>query len=238
MRENWKYKIKVYSLGIDLTSEDACLRIINWLDKNNISVNILINNAGFGDTGNFDEIPCDNYLKQIQLNIVTLTVLTRRLINRLKNNGPAYILNVGSIAGFFMVPYKTVYGATKSFVNSFSLSLREELAPLGINVSVLCPGGVSSNHQAIQRKTKHGWIGRMSFLTPEQVAKAAIIGLFQNKRVIIPGFINRMLFRLNHILTPKMRAMIAIKGLRKELETEKQELKHQRLGVILAGMNK
>ena len=217
-----KYKIEVYSLGIDLTSYDAGHRVINWLDKNNISVNMLINNAGCSSIGYFDEISCDNYLKQIQLNIISLTCLTRQLIKRLKSNQPAYILNVGSIAGFFMVPYKAVYGATKSFVISFSLSLREELASSGIKVSVVCPGGVTSNHHAIRRKTKHGWIGRMSYLNPEQVAEAAIKGLFRNKRIIIPGFINRLLFFLNQILTPQIRAMIAINGLGKELENEKQ----------------
>lgn len=234
----FKYNVEVYSLGIDLTDEDASRRVGEWIDNNHISVNMLINNAGCGSIGNFDEITYDVMLKQIELNITSLTVLTRLLMDQLKRNQPAYILNVGSIAGFFLVPYKAVYGATKSYVVNFSLSLREELAPYAIGVSLLCPGGVTSNYMAMQRKTRHGWIGRLSYLSPEQVAREAIDGLLKNKRVIMPGSINRILFFLNHILPPKIRIKIAANSLKKELDVDIKEMKKERLGAILSGINR
>lgn len=194
------YRVKVYHIGVDLTQPQACETVLQWIHHHELSVNMLINNAGIGCTGAFENFSSDFYQKQIQLNVIALTLLTRLLISELKKHPKAYVYNVGSLSGFFFVPFKDVYAATKSFVITFSESLRHELKDTGIHVSVLCPGGVISNPEAARRIKHHGWFAQASALTCEQVAEEAMIKLLQKKSVVIPGRFNRLLLFLDKIV--------------------------------------
>ena len=152
-----KYDVKVHSYGADLTCIENCKDIYEWISLKNYKINKLINNAGLGSSGLFQDISADIYIKQIQLNVTALSLLTRLLVEDLIANRPSYILNVGSLAGFCFIPYKSLYTATKSFVNTFSLSLKEELVDEGICVSALCPGPVATNDEC-QISYREAWI--------------------------------------------------------------------------------
>jgi len=196
------FNVTTYCLEHDLSKKEECYDLFNEISRLQIPVNILINNAGIGGTHYFDERNAEFYCKQIELNVVSPTLLTHLFIQNLLQHSPAYILNVSSLASFFYLPKKQVYGGTKSYLVAFSRSLRRELKNKGISVSVICPGGMNTNPQMVfQNLNTHG-LSRWSIMDPEAVAKIAIDGMLKKKEVIIPGFWNKM-FMLFDKLLPK-----------------------------------
>jgi len=196
------FNVATYCLEHDLSKKEECQVLFNEINRLQLSVNILINNAGIGGTHFFDERDTEFYYKQIELNVVSPTILTHLFIQSLPQNSPAYILNVSSLASFFYLPKKQVYGGTKSYLVAFSRSLRRELKNKGISVSVICPGGMNTNAQIVFQNLKTHGLGRWSIMDPDVVAKIAIDGMFKKKEMIIPGFWNRM-FMLFDKLLPK-----------------------------------
>ena len=194
------YKVKCHSFGIDLSVHCSSSRVYEWVMQNNYKVNILINNVGVGSKGAFDQLSPDFYYVQMNLNMVTTCILSRLFIEELKANSPAYLLNVGSLGGFFLMPNKAVYSASKAFVYSFSRCLRMELKSTGISVSVLCPGGTDSNTQTTAINKELRGIAKASILMPDYVAKVAITEMLKGKARIIPGFVNQASYHLGRII--------------------------------------
>jgi len=195
-----QYNVKCHSFGVDLSVHCSSSAVRNWVKENNFKVNILINNVGVGSKGDFEQLTPDFYYTQIHLNVMTTCILTRLFIDELKANGPSHILNVGSMGGFFMLPQKIVYSATKAFVYSFSQGLRMELAPSGITVSVLCPGGTDSNIKTTAINNDLKGLARTSILQPHEVAKEAIDKMMKGKARIIPGFLNKVSYHLSRLV--------------------------------------
>ena len=119
--------------------------------------------------------------------------LTHLLLAELQSHNSARILNVASMAAFYPMPYMPVYSSTKSFVLNFSLALRSELAESPIRVSALCPGGIMTNRACRARIAEQGFVGRISCLYPEQVARNAVKNMLQGKAVIVPGWANKII---------------------------------------------
>ena len=213
-----KYKIKSSYKTINLTDSKAPEIIHNWCIENKFKVNTLINNAGFGCVGRFENQSSGFYMQMIDLNVSSVVLLTRLFLPDLKKNSPSHILNLGSIASFYPMPYKTVYSATKIFVFSFSRALREELLPFNINVSILCPGPVITNSEVITRTLQQGKIGKWSALPPKRVAAIAIKRMLRKKFIIIPGFLSKVSFYAEKIvpmsIKQKLTARIFIKSSR------------------------
>ncbi|HEX6170947.1 MAG TPA: SDR family NAD(P)-dependent oxidoreductase, partial [Chitinophagaceae bacterium] len=210
--------VTAYCLEHDLSKKEECYDLFNEITRLQIPINILINNAGIGGTHYFDERDTEFYYKQIELNVVSPTILTHLFIQNLSPQSTAWILNVSSLASFFYLPKKQVYGGTKSYLVAFSRSLRRELKSRGISVSVICPGGMNTNPQTVfQNLNIHG-LGRWSIMNPEDVAKIAIDGMLQNKEVIIPGFWNKM-FMLFDKLLPKWYKEMLTEGSMKKSKT-------------------
>lgn len=208
------YTIDVQHLPMDLTREDAGRQISEWVETNNFSINILINNAGMGCNGMFEYGDIDFYLKMIQLNTMAITNLTYHLVPRLKEHKEAYILNLSSIEAYLPLPYKAVYTGTKNYIYAFSLSLREELKHYNIKVSVLCPGPTITNRGGLQRIKAHGKKSKIMVLMAKQVARIAIRQMFRNKGVIIPGTANRVMARVSRMLPIMLRMKILEKMFR------------------------
>lgn len=194
------YKVDCNSFGIDLSVHCASASVYNWVKENNYAVNILINNVGIGSKGGFAQISPDFYYTQISLNVTTACIMTRMFIDELKLHAPSHILNVGSMGGFFSLPDKVVYAASKAFVYSFSKGLRIELEPIGIKVSVLCPGGTDSNEKTIAINKDLRGIAKASILQPEQVAKEAIEKMLKGRKRIIPGTYNKFIYHLSRMV--------------------------------------
>ena len=168
------YGIRTEFYETDLTQNGTCLALYDWCKKKGLKVNTLINNAGIGMGDYFGSFSHEYYEKMMQLNVISLVTLTRLFLAELKDSPDALILNVGSLTGFCPSPYKAVYAASKSFVNFFSLALREELRSLGIRVSVFCPGSIPTNQEVKQRIKNSGFLARISVLSAEHVARMAL----------------------------------------------------------------
>lgn len=213
-----KYRIKSSYKTLNLTDSKAPEIIHNWCIENKLKVNTLINNAGFGCVGRFENQSSGFYMQMIDLNVNSVVLLTRLFLPDLKKNSPSHILNLGSIASFYPMPYKTVYSATKIFVYSFSRALREELRPFNINTSILCPGPVNTNSDVITRTLQQGKIGKWSALQPKMVAAIAIKRMLRKKFIIIPGFLSKVSFYTEKIvpmsIKQKLTARIFIKSSR------------------------
>ncbi len=195
-----KYKIECFCFGADLSKTDSFRQVYNWIEENNFNINILINNVGVGSKGKFEHTETCFYERQLQLNIHAVTMLTRLLLNNLKANVPSHIMNTGSMGGFFMIPGKTVYAASKAYVYFFSRSLRLELKPYNVLVSVLCPGGTDSNEKTIAINKELKGIAKRSILLPEHVAKEAIDKMLKGRARIIPGTINKIYYHISRMV--------------------------------------
>lgn len=209
------YHVDVIPIEKDLCKDDSCTGLFNEVSALKVQVNILINNAGLGSTILFEDGNIDLYEKQIKLNVLATTLVTKMFLEMLKSNGPSHILNVGSLASFFYLPKKQVYGATKSFIYFFSKSLRKELKKDRINVSILCPGGMNTNAALTLMNKTGNWLSRLSVMNPEDVAPIAISGLLKRKEVIIPGRVNKIFMLFDKILPERIKNIITDSGMKK-----------------------
>jgi len=208
------YSIEVRHFAIDLTLEDSGKKILDWVNDNNFSINILINNAGIGGNGMFEYGNLDYYLKMIKLNTMAITSLTYHIIPKLKEHKEAYILNLSSVEAYLPLPYKAVYTGTKNYIYSFSLALREEMKHYNIKVSVLCPGPTITNRGGLQRIKAHGKKSKIMVLMAKQVARIAIKQMFKNKGIILPGTANLILAKFGRMLPILLRMRLLEKMFR------------------------
>lgn len=184
------YGINVEFFEADLSDFSMIENFANWLKNNEISINVLVNNAGIGGSKSFQESETEQLDRIIQVNVKGTAILTRSLLPFLLQNTNSYILNVASIAAFSPLPYKMVYPATKAFIYSFSLSLGSELKEKGVKVCVVNPGAMPTNEDIRRRIKSQGWLGRISITSTDYVAEKAIEGVFSGKTIIVPGLVN------------------------------------------------
>lgn len=195
-----RYNVNVCEFETDLSQEQNCFDLWKTITRHHLSINMLINNAGIGGTRQFDKTNFEVWQKHIQVNITGMVYLTHLLLPELKRHARSYILNVSSLAVFFYLPGKQVYGATKSFVYFFSKSLRRELKKEGVQVSVLCPGGINSNPTQYLMNYASTWITKSSCMLPEEVAHVAMRDLLRGKETIIPGKWNNVFVYMDKLL--------------------------------------
>jgi short-subunit dehydrogenase len=177
-------------IACDLERPDCGDKIAEAITAADVEVEYIVNNAGFGVFGYAMKRDRAEQLNIIAVNIRALTDLSLRFSDSLiKNRGG--ILNVGSIAGFLPGPGMAVYYASKAYVLSFTEALRQELAPYGVRVTVVCPGPVPSEFQA-RAGFAPGFDSTLLNVSPEDVARQAYEGLMANKRAVLPGFFIKM----------------------------------------------
>ncbi|WP_064198120.1 MULTISPECIES: SDR family oxidoreductase [Emticicia] len=184
------YGVNVEYYEADLSDFSMIKDFANWLKNNEISINVLVNNAGVGGSKSFQDSDTEQLDRIIQVNVKGTAILTRSLLPFLLQNTNSYILNVASIAAFSPLPYKMVYPATKAFIYSFSLSLGSELREKGVKVCVVNPGAMPTNEDIRRRIKTQGWLGRISITSTEYVAEKAIEGAFSGKTIVVPGLVN------------------------------------------------
>lgn len=189
----------------DLSLSKERLNLSSWIIREQIPVNLLINNAGLGDLGTFDTAEWERIAPMLEVNVTALTHLTHLLLPMLRAQSPSGILNVSSVAGFYPLPEMAVYAATKAYVTSFSEALRIELAPEGINVMALCPGPVPTEFFDVAGRSGET-IRAMERThpslasTPELVIRQALIGLERDKPGVIPNPLLALLVRGSRLL--------------------------------------
>lgn len=206
IRKNLGVKVTIFEA--DLTSEESGAALFDMLKNDEINVNILINNAGLGNWAWFGDMNTGFYKKQIELNVIAPVLLTHLFLAQLDEERTAYILNVGSLAGRFVVPKKQVYGATKSFISYFTRCLQLEMDRSNVSISLLSPGGINTKPELLVMNHNLKGIAKATITEPDRVAYEAIHGMFLGKREIIPGSVNKLMVVLNGILPEFVKDMI------------------------------
>lgn len=194
--------VDVRVIVMDIGNEESCMSLYEQVKDEPIE--ILINNAGFGLIGAFDNTSLETELNMIDVNIRAVHILTKLFLKSFKQKNHGYILNVSSSAGFLPGPLMSTYYASKSYVLSMSQAIWEELREekSGVYISALCPGPVPTefNKKALIPRTSEKGI------PSEYVAEYALRRMFQNKRLIIPGWYMRFAYGLQRIAP--MRALL------------------------------
>ena len=197
------------TLVLDLMRADAVERIRDALAKADAEPEFVVNNAGFGLFGAADVLDLREQLAMVDLNVRVLTELSLAFVALLQRRRGG-ILNVASVAGFLPGPGMAVYYASKAYVVSFSEALHRELKPRGVRVTVLCPGPVPTEFQG-RAGVRGESFPRLITQTAEQVAQEGYRGLMAGRRLVIPGFANKLVTFLLR-LTPRQLALAGVEA--------------------------
>lgn len=182
---------EVYTIPCDFARDGAQV-LERFLQEKNLAPDIAMLNAGLGAYGAFTSIPDEKNKEMIGVNITALTSLAHFFARTMSTRKSGSILLTASTAAFEPGPLMTTYFATKAYVLSFGLALREELKAHGVHVSVLCPGATSTGFSAGAHAEHTSVFNAKTMDTPEHVAKAALNGIAANKAIIVPGLKNKL----------------------------------------------
>jgi short-subunit dehydrogenase len=209
-------QVRLDPFKADLALPSERERLAAWIIREEIPLTLLVNNAGLGDLGPFDNAEWKRLSPMLEVNVTALTHLTHLLLPMLRLQIPSAILNVSSVAGYFPLPEMAVYAATKAYVTSFSEALRMELAHHGVTVTALCPGPVATEFFKVASREGES-IRAMDrshpalATTPQTVIRKALRGLEKDKPGVIPNKLLALLVRSSLLLPfPLIRAAIKL----------------------------
>lgn len=185
-----QFKISVYTIGKDLSLTNAAQEIYDETYKENIQVDYLINNAGFGDFGMFAETDWNKELQMINLNITSLTHFTKLYLQDMVKRRSGKIMNVASTAAFQSGPTMSVYCATKAYVLSFTEAISNEVIDKGITITALCPGATETGFQAAGGLDDSKLFKDKKLPTAKEVAQYGYASMMKGKIVAIHGIMN------------------------------------------------
>ena len=179
------------AVAIDLSKANAALKLMDDLTANGETVDLLVNNAGFGLIGQFAELDAKREREMVDLNVGVLTDLCRAVAPDMIERRSGGIINVASTAAFQPGPKMAVYFATKAFVLSLTEALHEELKPHGIRVSCLCPGPTRTEFGDVAGFGGNGLFDRVA-MNAAEVVETGLKGLDSNHAVVVPGWTNKV----------------------------------------------
>ena len=185
-----QFKVSVYTIGKDLSANNSAQEVYDEITKQNIQIDYLINNAGFGDFGMFAETEWNKGLQMINLNITTLTQFTKLYLQDMVKRKSGKIMNVASTAAFQSGPTMAVYYATKAYVLSFSEAVDNEVSGKGVTVTTLCPGPTESGFQAAAAMEESNLVKGKKLPTAKEVAEYGYSSMMKGKTVAIHGMMN------------------------------------------------
>jgi short-subunit dehydrogenase len=182
--------VQLESISFDLAQTGAGQLLADELTGRGLEINLLVNNAGFGDQGRFLQLSLERQLQSITLQNATVVELTHRLLPAMIERKQGGIITVSSMAGFQPIPFASVYSATKAFLTTFSLALEAEMVRYGVRVVTVCPGRLrvapEDVEEGSERKKFPG--GEQSH---EEVVNEALRVLDRGGGLVIPGAINK-----------------------------------------------
>ena len=173
----------------DLSKDEFPQELYQKVKQNDLNVDILINNAGFGFSGLFLDSPMKNYKEMMNVNIYALTELTHLFLKDMVARKEGGIINISSLASFQSIPYFSIYAATKAFVTSFTKGLYEEYRDTGVKILGVCPGYTKTNFNKRAQMNSKPIAGYL--MTSEQVVDQSLKAYSKGKYLIINGKINK-----------------------------------------------
>jgi short-subunit dehydrogenase len=215
-----QFGVSVKSVTLDLAAASASQFLFDQLQRDGVTVDILVNNAGYGKFGEFAQVPLEESLGQIHLNITALTALTRLFLAPMLERHSGKIMNVASTAGFQPGPGMAVYYATKAYVISFSEALADELKGTGVTVTCFCPGATDTGFQGHAGMEDTVLFRKLRPMSAKAVARDGYRALMRGKTLAISGLRNRLLAESVRFAPRKVVTAISRKILAKTNKTK------------------
>lgn len=212
-----KHKIKVTTFCIDLSAEGAARSVMQFLDEQNLSVDILINNAGIFSFNPVLDTPIDRLNLFIDLHMRAVTELCYYIGDRMKTRNAGFILNMSSMSCWMPMPGIAMYSATKAYIRVLSRSLHYELKDYGVSVMVACPGGIATDLFGLPRKLQRFAVRIGVLDTAESFTRKAVRKLFRHKQQYINGWLNRFSIFFIGIMPTCVRMLVKHKLLDKNI---------------------
>jgi uncharacterized protein len=209
---------RVDVVAADLTTP-AGLRLVEERIAGEPTLELLVNNAGFGTAGAFAELDRETEEQELRLNVVALTRLSHAALTAFRERGHGTVINVSSLAGFQPAPFNATYAATKAFVNSLTQALHEELRGTGVRVQLLCPGFTRTEFQEVAGVNTDD-VPAFAWMTPEAVVDASLAGLRRGELVVIPGAGNKVMGAVLRTLPSAAARRLGAAVLRRSLASE------------------
>ena len=213
-----KHQIDCRFFAVDLLEFEADVELFDETEKKGLEIDWLINNAGFGSSGDFASLDLERELEIIDLNISALVALTHRFLQKMRERKSGTIINVSSAAGFQPIPFMATYAASKAFVSSFSEAIAEENRPYGIHVMALCPGSTKTNffeasniERPIQVKGQQ---------TVDDVIDTAMKAVGQRKTKVVSGWANYIGSIAGTLVPNSLSSRVMAKALRGRYQKE------------------
>lgn len=194
-----KYSVNVEVIVLDLAQPDSAQTLFNEVQSRKLSVEILINNAGFGKWTKFLDQSLSTYQEMITLNISSVTSLCYLFLPHMLSNKKGIMINISSTGAFQPLPYIAVYGATKSYVLQFTEALAGEYGTSGVQFIAVCPGNTETNFTQVANADTSG----MKSSTVDDVVSATVRALDKNKATVVVGCSNYLTSQLPRILSRK-----------------------------------
>ncbi|HAG82663.1 MAG TPA: oxidoreductase [Cyanobacteria bacterium UBA12227] len=201
------YQIEVEVIVQDLIVPDAATNVFKSVTQKNITIDLLINNAGFGDYGSFSQTSRTKQLEIIQLNILALVDLTHQVLPQMQQRGSGIIMNICSISGFQPLPYLSIYSASKAFVLHFSEALWAENQHTGVKILVVCPGPTQTDFFEVAgfNKMSNSGSQNQDIESPESVVQEALNALERDDCTVVTGsWKNHIIVNLARFLPRKL----------------------------------
>ncbi len=208
-----KHQVVVKAYKQDLSLPNAAKALYEQVKEGNQGIDLLINNAGFGKWGAFNEFSMEDYQSMIHLNVTSLTELCYLFLPDLRKKSEAGIINVGSTASLLPVPFSSVYGATKSFVLYFTEGLVGELSDTNVKVSCLCPAATATNFNHVASNATVA--NDDSMKSPDAVAKEGLDGFLAGKHYTVTG--RKSVILLTRLLSRKRVLMMVAAAWKKRI---------------------
>lgn len=188
-------------LTADLSADDGVAAVADRIGAaGDRAIDLVVNNAGFGTSGNFQDLDVDRLSQEIDLNVRALTRLSHAAISVMVPRRRGWLLNVSSVAGFQPAPRLAVYAATKSYVTTFTESLHGEVSGDGVSVSALCPGLTKTEFQSVSNTADYQTkFPEFAWSTAEEVATAGLQGVAKGRAVIVPGPLSKSLVAVSNV---------------------------------------
>lgn len=197
-----KYQIKTTVIAQDLTTTAARKAVFDTVQAQDLTIDLLINNAGFGDYGAFGDRPLSKMMEMVQLNISAVVELTGLFLPLMQTRKDGAIINVSSIAAFQPIPYMSVYAASKAFILNFSEALWAENKDLGVRILAVCPGPTESEfYDRADFPKSTTALNSMTMAGAEEVVKESLKALDKSQSTaVVGGFKNQIIVNLPRLM--------------------------------------
>lgn len=215
-----RFAITTIVLPKDLSHAHAAAELADNLHQRGVTIDALVNNAGFAQYGPFVEAGSAELGEMLQVNVVALTELTRALLPGMVKRGWGRIVNLGSIGSFAPAPMTGAYAATKAFVLSFSLALADELKGTGVTVTALCPGPTETGFQARAAMADSKLIAGRRLDSADEVVRAGYAAMQRGRPFLVTGTTSRVFAFGSRFLPRTTAARIAARSQRRIIDRE------------------